>query len=234
MNEIEILRHKIEGIKFPKSLVKKTNGEIEGLGFFPGANGLMGPSLNISDRKYMILGQDQDTIEGFELSIKKRHETYSKTWSNLTSLFNEVPISIEDCFFTNCILGVRVNSKSNTGKSPAVLNSKFLKRCLDFLRFQIDLQKPNAIICLGLNPIRMLSYLSNNLQLKFLMIDSFTEMDSNNLSVIPNTKFNRIKSYSTTILVLTHPSYRTLNVKNRSYQGLKGHTAEIAMLRLII
>ena len=124
MNELKLLRNLIDHIDFPENVIK-INGEIKGKGFFPGANGITDESTEISNKKYMIIGQDQDNEKGFEYSVEKGSEEHTSTWRNLKELLEEVNISEYDCFFTNFLLGLRKNSMRNVGKSPAISNSKF-------------------------------------------------------------------------------------------------------------
>ena len=230
MTEIQILREKVRQIEYPESVIKMVNGEINGVGFFPGASGLIGASKRISDREFMILGQDQDNVKGFEKSKDKGKEDYSPTWKNLKDILDRANINLENCFFTNCILGIR-KEDSNTGKSPAIRETFFLKECLNFLEFQIDLQRPKAIICLGLVPIKLMGHISKELNLKFMEIEGFKKVDENEISVNKLIEFENIRNFKTTVIVLTHPSYRRRNSKIRKFGKFSEDDAEIEMLK---
>ena len=145
MTELEQLKSKVEQLNYPPTMLK-INGEIEGVGFFPGATGIIGASKKISERAIMILGQDQDNEIGFKKSVKEGNEQYSKTWEYLGKLLQSAEIAEEDCFFTNSIMGIRKDTKSNSGFSPAFKDSVFINACLDFLTFQIATQRPLSLI----------------------------------------------------------------------------------------
>lgn len=233
MTEIQTLREKVDKISYPNLLIKKINGEIKGNGFFPGADGMIGDVKKISQKDIMILGQDQDKLAGFEKSKKARNEEYTPTWKNLIKLLNDAKIESKRCIFTNCILGVRKIGNKNTGKSPALIDKNFIYQSLKFLEFQIDLQKPKAIICLGIIPIKLLGYLSKELHLKFMIVETFKEIDERKIGINKNVQFDNISNCQPTIIILTHPSYRNLNVKHRKYKNFEMNEAEIEMLREI-
>lgn len=233
ISDIKKLRDKVDKIHHPEEIVKKINGEIRGAGFFPGSNGLIDSSQEVQGKEFMILGQDQDNEAGFNKSVKEGNEEYTPTWKNLLPLLNSANIQTGNCFFTNCLLGIRKNRDSNTGKSPSLKDTAFLKDCLSLLEFQINLQRPKAIICLGLIPITLLGYLSKDLHLKFILIEDFKEIDKRGLAVNKEIKFNSILDYRATIGVLTHPSFRRLNAKQRKFSGFVGNEAEIQILKNI-
>lgn len=230
MTDLQQLRQKVNAIIHPSSM-KKINGEIAGLAFFPGGSGLVGGTTKIADRPIMVLGQDFDTEKGFSRSKAKGNEAHTPTWINLKALFAQADIDLADCFFTNCILGVRTNESSNVGKSPAIYDPVFLKQCLELLAFQINLQRPKGIICLGLIPLKLLCYLSKELHLVHIGLDTFKEIDQSRMSVCKEVEIQGIKDFHMTVIALTHPSYRKLNAHRRHYKHFKGDRAEIEMLK---
>ena len=233
MTELAELRKLIEEVDYSDSGMTKINGEIKGEGFFPGADGMIEKNGVISDKKFMILGQDQDKEIGFKKSVKIGNEAYTPTWRNLKGLLSESSISLNDCFFTNCIIGARLNAMKNTGKSKAIFSSRFLAGSIRILTKQIEIQRPKGIICLGIIPVRLLSLLSDILHLNFVGVDNFREIDQNNLSLIEEVEFREIKGFTTSIACLNHPSYRNLNVKNREFEGYSGEFAELEILNKI-
>lgn len=233
MTELTELRKLIDEIGYSDSGMMKINGEIKGDGFFPGADGVIEKNGLISDKKFMVLGQDQDKESGFKKSVKIGSEIYTPTWRNLKGLLSESRIRLKDCFFTNCIMGARLNSVKSTGKSRAIFHSRFLADSIRILTKQIEIQRPKGIICLGIIPIRLLSLLSDKLHLKFVGVDNFREIDQNNLSLIEGVEFREIKGFKTSIACLNHPSYRNLNVKNRDFGGYSGEFAELEILNKI-
>ncbi len=229
MTELEQLKNKVTQLHYPPTMLK-INGEIEGVGFFPGATGMIGESQKVSDRAVMILGQDQDSEAGFKKSIAEGNECYSPTWKNLRKLLTSANIAEKDCFFTNSIMGVRKDTTSNSGQSPAFKHPVFIDSCLDFLIFQINIQRPKAILCLGEQPIKLLSQLFANFPFKY---ENFFTIDRKGLAVNKGVQIKGINDFVTTIVFLTHPSIRNGNANNRMYGTIIGANAEIEMLKAI-
>lgn len=229
MNEIKLLRTKIDEIDFPENVIN-INGEIKGIAFFPCGDGLVDDSKCISNKKYMILGHDQDNEAGFATTRKKGEETYSSTWKNMRNLLKEANIAEEDCFFTNFLLGIRKGSDTNTGKSPTLKNPLFLNECANFLIEQLKIQKPKAIICLGFVPFKLLGLLSRGLLLKNIGMTEFKEIDKWQAAISKGMHFELIPDFETNIGVIYHPSYRNLNKGKRRYGAFKGNLAEVKIL----
>ena len=231
MNEVELLFSEIDKFPYPATM-KMVKGEIPNRAFFPGGKGTFGNGNIISDKDIMILGQDFDCEDNFEVSKKNGKEDIKKnpTWRNLLAILSEVNISPDNCFFTNAIMGVRRGDKG-TGKSPAFRNPEFIHACQDFFLEQIELQKPKAIFVLGKFTAIFLADLSERLNC-WKKIQNFETLDKNKYQVITNVVFgNDVK---TNLVLLTHPSYRHANVWRRKYDGKSGPEAEINMIQAIL
>ena len=227
MKKIDLLRNELLKINFLEGVVELPKDRIPGTSFFPCGTGLY--ENDISEKSILVLGQDQDNEKGFELSLKKGVENYSSTWKNMEDIFNKADINLRDCFFSNCIMGLRMNSKSNVGKSPGLLNEQFLRQNLNFLEQQLMILKPKSIILLGLIPLKILSLLSDDLKYKLAFVQSYDELDSNNLGFLENVQIGNLPKMR--IGTIVHPSYRKLNCINRRFLNLKGEDAEIEILR---
>ena len=230
-NEIDILITHLNNINSYPETYKKVLCEIKGVGFFPGGKGLWNSSeTSISDKSIMILGNDFGGQKEFDSSVKNGHENInSLTWRNIEAIFTEYGIPREKCFLTNVIMGVRVNV-SATAKSPALHYPLFLNDCKHFLIKQIELQKPKLIIVLGLQILTVISDISDNLsQLK--NIKSFKTLDENKLFAIEDCQINTIENYHTNIVIITHPTYRHLNIKHRNNNEYTGAEVEKEILK---
>ncbi len=222
-------------MKYPAGIMRNVGHDINGLGFFPGANGTFDNSTIISNKPIMILGQDQDNEKGFAKSCKVGNESYSPTWTNLRALLEKAHINEAECFFTNCIMGIRLKTTKNTGKSPAHGYPDFLKECLVILEEQIRIQKPKLIISLGRIPAKLLSVISKDLLLKFIAIDEFKEIDQWDFAVNRGIEFDNIPAFKTNMVVLYHPSFRALNIiKRQRIAHSSGIDPEVEMLREIL
>jgi len=202
MKEIEFLRNELSKIRFLKGIMEMPKSRIDGTSFYPCGTGVYNNSL--AEKSIMVLGQDQDNETGFSKS----------------------------CFFTNCLMGIRMNSARNVGKSPGFLDEQFLIDNLNYLKRQIEILRPTSIIVLGLIPLKFLSLLSIELRLKTTFLDSFREIDCNEYGYLKNVKFEEIGQID--IALLVHPSYRKRNCLNRKFHGMKGNEAEVEILKRMI
>ncbi len=229
MKEIDQLRNELGNIKFLKGIMEMPKERIKGTSFFPCGNGVFENSL--CQKSIMILGQDQDNEKGFNKSMSENTETYSATWRNMIKLFNEAKINLKHCFFTNCLMGIRINSKRNVGKSPGLIYEEFLKENLNYLSRQIKIINPKSITILGLIPLKFLALLSNELRLKTTFLKSFREIDDNGYGYLESVKFEEIGYIN--IAILVHPSYRIQNCMNRKFDGMNGNLAEVEILKKV-
>lgn len=180
----------------------------------------------------MILGHDQDSSKGFEETIMKGEEVYSPTWRNLRKLLDEANIDEKDCFFTNCLMGIRIHGKS-TGKSPGLNYNTYVDECLEFLKIQITLQEPKAIVCLGNVPFfNLLPRVSSDFKERLNRINTILEADEKGVAINYNVGFDGIDDFHSTVAILVHPSRRFgKNISRRTYKGCLGNKAELTLLR---
>ena len=227
MNEILKLTEKLADFHYPNSMVIIKN-EIKGRAFFPGGNGTFNNDTNLNDKSIMVLGQDFDSLKNYEKSLKLQLEKIetNPTWKNILLFLKELNINPERCFFTNAILGVR-NSEKATGKSPAFKDEIFINNCRNFFLYQVELQKPKIILVLGIHVATFLSNTSKDLEC-WSKINNFGDFDDKNIQKIEAVFNNGLKS---TVILLTHPSFRNLNVHRRKYNNYTGHDAEIQMVK---
>lgn len=202
---------------------------IPGVAFFPGGRGLWkDKDTDISGKKYMVLGQDFDTLTTFEKAKAEGSEDVLKnaTWRNLLTFLEQCGIAPEQCFFTNAIMGARL-AGSNSGRSPAFKDKAFIEACRAFFLLQLEAQKPDVVLVLGKEPARFLSPLSSDLG--FWKTDqSFAKIDAAEEQVKKDVTFeNGVTAH---LVLLTHPSFRPVNVHRRRYGEAEGHKAEVAMV----
>ncbi len=128
----------------------------DGLGFFPYSNGLYHGAKAFPIGGVMILGQDFGTNYYVIDTLNGKPESENlPTWRNLKILLTASKIEFNDCFFTNAIIGARINGEPMTGKAPPFKKkkypdgAKYLAECFEFLKIQVATQKPKLIICMG-------------------------------------------------------------------------------------
>jgi uracil-DNA glycosylase len=151
----------------------------------------------------------------------------------MTATFNAAAIDLGDCFFTNFIMGVRVNSKRNTGPSPALAHADFMSACLEFFIQQLSAQQPKVIICLGMIPFKLLSLVSSGLRLRSICIETFKDLDARRMNVIPDVEFDALPGRRFVVVPLCHPSYRQ-NGEQRFKREGAAYTSEAALLKDVL
>ncbi|WP_170170185.1 uracil-DNA glycosylase family protein [Hymenobacter perfusus] len=218
--------------------MKPVAGEVKGRAFFPGGKGTFDDSSIISDKPIMVVGQDFDVEANFSKAEAAGQENIKQnpTWRNLLALLEEVRISPQSCFFTNAIMGVRVdlspgsqNKQKNTGDSPAFKHPDFIIECQDFFLKQLEMQRPRLILVLGKMPAKFLATMVEDLR-PWKQLQTITEIDNAGQQLMCDATFSN--DVKTTLVLLTHPSFRHLNIQKRRYKNnLTGAEAELEMLK---
>jgi hypothetical protein len=226
---------------YPDGVVR-VPARIPGVAFFPGGSGLWGaranaplPPMPIGD--VMVLGHDFHSESGFRQSLAQGTEVpdvprnqyrIPPTWTNLRRLFEEAGLAMDRCFFTNAYMGLR-RGEVTTGRFPGSLDKGFVDRCRRFLLRQLEAQQPSVILTLGTWVPSFLSALSPELA-KWERVGSIRDLDAAG-PLVHGAVFGTREPLRCTVAALTHPSLRGSNVGRRSYAGVRGHDAEMAMLR---
>jgi uracil-DNA glycosylase len=181
----------------------------KGLGFFPYGSGLGVNCKTFPKGGIMVLGQDFGTID-YVHGLKGKGESQNlPTWRNIIRLLNKTGINENECFFTNAIMGARVAGESMTGQAPPFKTKKypdgerFLKECIQFFIFQVEIQRPRLIICMGKWVLQFLK--------KHFKYEVLNDFDVNgNYRQIPNhiyyLKSMDMGSYKADLALIVHPS----------------------------
>ena len=206
---------------------------IAGTAFFPGGYGLWRPDVSAPLAPFpvggvMVLGHDFHSETGYEASLERGRESETQpTWQNLLRLLKEVEIAPEECFFTNVYMGLRAGTQT-TGVFPGSRDPKFVERCRRFLAEQLAAQRPRLILTLGVHAPRVLAPLSPGLE-DWGDVAGFKELDRLG-PVRYEVQFPDATGVETTVVALTHPCLRYAGVRHRTYKGMQGHAAELAMI----
>ncbi len=233
-NEFENLLDRLKEIENDPAQMQMVHCGIKGMAFFPGGRSLFGiDDRTISNMEIMILGQDFDTLDKYQIAVQNGEEDIlkNKTWKNLSKILEISNIPLMSCFFTNCLMGVRL-TESAIGVSPGFKDLNFVKSCQELFLFQLALQKPKVVFALGIQVAKFLSPLSKDIE-GWKSINSFLNLDSSNESSVKKNvqfEFNNNK-ISVDIVLLMHPSARKFNLDKRTYKGLHGMDAQIQMIR---
>jgi hypothetical protein len=212
-------------------------GFIAGRAFFPGGSGLVGQDF--PSQRIMVLGHDFDTKKNFEQSCADGHEDPgNKTWSGILTLFKRLEIPVEDCFFTNAYMGVRVGLDNRrqavkpTGTNPSRSHEPYFELSSKMFAHQIATQEPKLVIALGTHVPAFLAAQDPG-SLGAWAQSSFEKRDAAfaaRSAMFPVGTGGSTALHTCVVASIVHPSLRDANIGKRSYRGLKGDAAEIALL----
>ena len=206
---------------------------IPGIAFFPGGYGLWRPDVSQPLPAFpiggtMVLGHDFHSEDGYQKSVDRTREAESQpTWRVLLELFHRVGIAPQECFFTNVYLGLRAGA-TTTGRFPGATDPIYVAHCTRFLAEQIAVQRPSLIVTLGINVPPLLGGLAPQLT-AWTRHRGLRHLDDVGPVQI-GVRFGDESASVTTVVALTHPSFRHASVRHRLYRGKVGDAAEIAML----
>jgi len=185
----------------------------------------------------MVLGHDFHSLNAFKETLARGGEvvigadgepqSHVPSWTNLLGMLKEFGIPPERCFFTNAYMGLR-DANLATGKFPGARDATFVERCRTFLELQLRAQRPRLILTLGQWVPSFLAPLAERLS-DWKSLTSLNAIDRAG-PVRHEVRFNGNDMAPCSVVCLTHPSFRPLNVKKREYGGSKGGDAEHKMV----
>lgn len=207
--------------------------------FFPGGQGLWYESSQSAIPVFptggvMIVGQDYYTFKGYRDTLSHSQtgdigpEKDSKTWLHLLSFLKSVEIPPQRCFFTNLFMGLRENGKP-MGKFPGARDAGFVERCLDFFEMQVRVQQPKLILTLGNIVPRYIASRADKLS-PWRSCHKWADFDKSG-PVVHQVIFQGVPEHQCSVVALTHPSMRPINVGRRRYQDEQKNEAEIKMVK---
>jgi hypothetical protein len=139
---------------YPPGVIPIPPGRIKGTAFFPGGSGLWlenrdPASVSFPVGGVMVLGHNFDSQTSFKESVSRGEEKLtSGTWGPLVKLLSEAGVPLAECFFTNAFMGLCEGDDSFDYRGRD--HEKLRLACKDFLRAQIEIQRPRLILTLGL------------------------------------------------------------------------------------
>jgi len=203
---------------YPKEIVPVPEERLKGTAFFPAGDGVYKEGEWQPKDYYpiMVLGQDYDNYFNFKKVRKSDSQSEvsnsNKTWQNLDNILGEETLS--NCFFTNAIMGLRINDSKNTGVSKAFNkgNEIFLSENCQFFKEQLKEIQPKLIICLGSQIPRFIGECFPDQLLQLASVRRFDDLDSLNKTGIFKLKYH---SGESTMIFITHPALYHANVGRR-------------------
>jgi hypothetical protein len=224
-NPVMNLWHTASGWVEPYPLgVQGVPHPIKGTAFFPGGLGLLVDEDEtrgvFPEDSIMVVGQDFNSVLAYERARSKGTEVgLSTAWRILSDVFSAGSIPLRQCFFTNVYMGLRTHGPE-TGRFPGARDRAFVGRCVEFFNRQLEAVKPRLIMTLGIEPLRVLARAG---VFSIPVPKTLSECEGLYLDV-------PLIHGRATVVALTHPSFRHLNVGRRKYGDFIGSDAEKALI----
>jgi uracil-DNA glycosylase len=225
--ELSFLFERINNFDSYPAGVRRICGDEPGNLFFPGGSGILNTERGmISSKKFMIAGYQFDTRLNYLKAhgLKKNRLKTSTAWANLLLLLVKGGIDPEHCFFTNAMLGALYEGEESN-RSSAFARKVFREYCRSLFRMELEIQKPQVIVVLGLKAARSLSTLHPKLE-GWKTLENYTIADQDNL--IENVPLTG--SFASTFVLLTHPAGRRVNYISNEFDNFSLDNKRIRML----
>jgi hypothetical protein len=230
---IDLWRRHQPSLPYPAGVIGVERA-IPGTAFFPGGYGLWAAQAGRSLPQFptggvMVLGHDFHSEDGYRASLRHGRESPAQpTWRNLVDVLRRASIPLERCFFTNYFMGLRQGAQT-TGVFPGARDEVFVTHCRSLLLDQLRTQRPSLILTLGVHTPGGIAPLSPQLgdwgaKRGFKYLDAVGP-------VRRDIEFEGVPGVVSTVVALTHPSFRHAAVRHRRFDALVGDEAEMAMLR---
>jgi hypothetical protein len=195
----------------------------------------------------MVLGNDfgcEDNPDpknlGFIQCLDRGFED-PPTWG-IKETLRKAHIPGERCFFTNSYLGLRTKADpakpcESTGPSPGAQNTTFMQMCRAFFAFQMEIQRPRMIVCLGHEPRRFVApvllpakHVWNRKNRSFPRLDVECEQ-----ILRASIRLRGGEVLASVLVVIAHPSFAFATYSKplsmRTFEGHSGEAAELYLLR---
>jgi uracil-DNA glycosylase len=210
--------------------------DLPGPAFFPGGSGVLSrgrAARTLPRGGVMVLGHNFSTVKYYEgLRATGRENLNKDTWGKLLPFLAECGISVEECFFTNALMGL-MRTKSNVGSVSGHEEVDFRKHCRRVFRATLCRQRPRLLLVLGKPAIRFVAeafpdHLDfwRRIQRRPYRLLDIDDPDGPVRHDVPLPDGSR----SLSVVALVHPSYRHRNASTRQFQGQKGMDSERAMV----
>jgi len=211
--------------------IDRISHQLQGMSFFPAGIGLFDPRAEFPVGGVMVLGHDWGTVANFKGYVTRDEERLTDpTWKHMVLFLDSAGIERRSVFFTNFFIGLRATGKS-VGEHPARGDVDYVRLCRDFLLEQVEVQRPKLMLVLGTQVPPLLAPMSDALR-GWGHTRTFRELDAAGAAV-PRVKLHG-SDHTFAAAVLVHPCHRPLNIKLRTWNGLKGDEAEVRMVKHLL
>lgn len=235
MDEIADLVALVREIAYPAD-IECLDAALSGPAFFPGGTGVISSGHAgrlLPHGKILMLAHNFGTVADCA-TIERQGSQFdtNPTWRHLRRFLGSCGKSVEDCFFTNALMGA-MRSDSSEGRVAGHDCPKFRDGCLRVFLKTIALQEPTVVLALGRPAIEFagesIPALAGWRHFKtFAQIDESPEGPIRQVMLDPQATG---QMHPIHFVPLVHPCRRSLNVGKRFFESELGDAAEIAMVR---
>jgi hypothetical protein len=141
----------------------RIEGLIQGTACFPGGTGLWRGKRNrgplpeyFPETSVMFVGHNFDSERGYAISQERGGEAAGgEFWTRLLRMLDAAHCQPDACFFSNALMGIKPGKAE--GDMPSVPGYK--EQCQCFLKRQVEIVRPCAVVALGVQATRYVSQL---------------------------------------------------------------------------
>ena len=145
---------RFDGAAYPQGMCQFPF-RLKGQGFFPGGDGLwradadcrLEKAGHLSKGGVVFLGNDFGTLKQYRKLAANGFEN-PPTWRHIKERVRLAKIPTELTFFTNAIMGLRIEGTALTKKSWQQM-PKFARFCGEFLQYQLAVLEPRLTVVMG-------------------------------------------------------------------------------------
>ena len=213
--------------QYPPHAVERPTAFALGTAFFPVGSGLWKPREALPSTPIAIVAHVFDASSvAYALGPGGGNERIdgNRTWQGLRTLLERAGVSIEACWLTNALMGVKVGKPCG----PVAAGKGYHRACAAFLRAQIETVQPRVVATLGSSAMRVLRAASDDLGERWKGYETLDALDRAEPPAHAQRDVRFGEHVVARVVALSHTCSWT---SRRSYRGERGARADAALLR---
>ena len=212
---------------YPERAVERMGAFALGTAFFPAGAGLVPPGRPLPADPVMIVAHVFDA-PSFAYALGagggcERTER-NRTWVGLRALLERAGLSVERCFLTNALVGV----KTGPPCGAVAAGPDYRRQCAAFLRDQVLAVRPRVIVTLGAPAMTILKAADADLAARWHGYDTLAALDR---AEPPAYTANDVRFGSHVVRRVVALGHTCSWASRRTYRGERGARADAALLR---
>ena len=216
--------------RYPERAVRRMHAFALGTAFFPAGAGLAPPGRHLPADAVMIVAHVFDAPSfAYALSAGGGSERTegNRTWAGLRVLLERAGLSLERCFLTNALVGVKVGRPCG----PVAGGPEYRRQCAAFLREQILAVLPSVIVTLGAPAMVMLKAADDDLAARWRDYKTLAQLDRSEPPAYTAYDVRFGVHMVRRVVALGHTCSWA---SRRVYRGERGARADAALLRDVL